>query len=513
MKKRHLLIAATISMVACVYSCKKELNPTKDSVTQSAGAGSAAYLNSIVLGAYTQLQSMTANNSMLLTSEETTDALIVPARIGGDWLDAGLWQPLWIHTYGPGNSNFADAWDNCYNAIGQINITIDLLKGLPATSGTAYSISELQTLRDYYYFLLLTNYGKIPYITSSSTDASTIANQPATDTYNALVTELSANAPKLSAKTPAQDPSQYGRLNKWGAYFLLAKLYLNQGVITGQNAADGYTKCSALCDSLMGAGYSLTPDFLSNFASSNNASPENIFVIPFDHVYAPGFQYQMMTFHYNQAAKYNWGSTGGPWNGFCANADYYKTFNDADTRKAGWQHGIQYAADGVTPLTTRASDSSLVLNFRPQVSSLYKATEYDGVRQQKWELTPGSQNQDADFALFRYADVLLMKAECVMRLGNPAGALPYIAPVRTRAGLANFTAGAFNADSLLAERGREFVWEGWRRQDLIRFQHFGDKKQFKTTFEAPGDYRELLPIPTRALLKNTHLTQNNGYTQ
>jgi len=511
MKKRHFLIAATILMVAGIYSCKKELNPTKDSVTQTAAAGSAAYLNSIVLGAYTQLQSLTANNSMILTSEETTDAIIVPARIGGDWLDAGLWQPLWIHTYGPGNSNFADAWDNCYNAIGQINITIDLLKGLPSTSGTTYSIAELQTLRDYYYFLLLTNYGRIPYITSSSTDASTVKNQDAAATYASLVAELAANGPKLSAKTASQDPSQYGRLNKWGAYFILAKLYLNEGVITGQNATDGYTKCSALCDSLMASGYSLSPDFLSNFASSNNASPENIFVIPFDHIYAPGFQYQMMTFHYNQAAKYNWGSTGGPWNGFCANADYYGKFNNTDARKAGWQHGIQYAADGVTPLTTRGSDSSLVLNFRPQVSSLYNATEYDGVRQQKWELTPGFQSQDADFALFRYSDILLMKAECTLRLGNSAGALTYTAPVRARAGLANFTAGAFNADSLLAERGREFVWEGWRRQDLIRFGHFGDAKQFKPNADPADKHLELLPIPTRALLKNKNLTQNTNY--
>jgi hypothetical protein len=511
MKKKHILIAAILISGLAFYSCKKQLNVTKDSVTREAGGAQAAYLNSIVLGAYTQLQSLTANNSMLLTSEETTDALIVPARIGGDWLDAGLWQPLWLHTYAPGNSNFGDSWDNAYNAIGQINITIDLLKGLPQTNSTSYSIAELQTLRDYYYFLLLVNFGRIPYITSSSTDASTVANQDASKTFQALVDELTANGPKLSSKTPAQDPSQYGRLNKWGAYFLLAKLYLNQNVITGSTDNTGYTKCSQYCDSLMTSGYSLMPNFLDNFSSTNTNSTENIFVIPYDHINAQGLQIQMMTFHYNQAAKYNWGSTGGPWNGFCANADYYGLFNNADSRKAGWQHGIQYAADGVTPLTTRASDSSLVLNFRPQVSSLYNATEYDGVRQQKWALTPGYANQDADFALFRYSDVLLMKAECELRLGNATAALTYTAPVRQRAGLANFNAGAFNADSLLAERGREFVWEGWRRQDLIRFGHFGDKRQFKNYTDPSDKHYELLPIPTREILKNSHLTQNPNY--
>jgi starch-binding outer membrane protein, SusD/RagB family len=513
MKKKHLLITAALLVGVGMYSCKKALNPAKDSVTQTAAAGSTSYLKSIVLGTYTQLQGLTANNAMLLTAEETTDALIVPGRIGGDWADGGVWQQLWLHTYTAAHGNISGAWDNAYNTIGAINITIGLLQGLQQTPATTYSVAELKTLRAYFYYLLLTNFGNVPLITSSSTDASTVKTSPASAVYTFLVNELKTNGPLLSAKTPAQDPSQYGRLNRWGAYFLLAKLYLNQNVITGQTDNTGYTACSSLCDSLIKAGYSLQPNFLDNFSSNNTGSTENIFVIPYDHIYAPGLQIQMMSFHYNQAAKYNWGSTGGPWNGFCANADYYGLFNNADTRKAGWQHGIQYDVDGVTPLTTRGSDSSLVLNFRPQVSALgngaQKATEYDGVRQQKWQLTPGYQSQDADFALFRYSDVLLTKAECVLRLGDPATALTYIAPVRARAGLPNFVAAAFNADSLLAERGREFVWEGWRRQDLIRFGHFGDKKQFK----APDadTHSQLFPIPTEALQKNPNLTQNTGY--
>ncbi|MGI4751631.1 MAG: RagB/SusD family nutrient uptake outer membrane protein, partial [Janthinobacterium lividum] len=361
----------------------------------------------------------------------------------------------------------------------------------------------------YYYFLLVSNYGNIPLITSSSTDASTVATSSAATVYAFLISELKTNGPLLSASTPAQDASQYGRLNKWGAYFLLAKLYLNQNAISGSTGTSGYTTCSSYCDSLITAGYSLQANYLDNFSSSNTGSTENIFVIPYDHLQGTGLQIQMMTFHYNQAPKYNFTATGGPWNGFTTTADYYGSYNNADTRKAGWQAGIQYAADGVTPLTTRASDSSLVLNFRPSITNLYKATEYDGVRQQKWQITPGYSNQDADFALFRYSDVLLMKAECLFRLGNTASALIYTSPIRLRAGVTNFTAAAFTADSLLAERGREFAWEGWRRQDLIRFGRYGDKKQFKT---ADADtHTQLFPIPTEALQKNTHLTQNPGY--
>ena len=511
MKKRNLLLIATALIVGIsVYSCKKSLNPAKDSITQTAAGNSTAYLKSIVLGTYTKLQGLTANNAMLLTSEETTDALIVPGRIGGDWADGGVWQQLWLHTYPASHGNISGSWDNAYNTIGAINITIDLIAGLPQTTSTAYSVAELKTLRSYYYFLLITNFGNIPYIVSSKTDASTVPNSPAATVFTSLVADLKAAAPLLSSSTPTKDPSQYGRLNKWGAYFLLAKLYLNKNVITGSTDNTGYTQCSSYCDSLMNAGYTLAPDFMSNFASNNTGSPENIFVIPYDHINAQGLQIQMMTFHYNQAGKYNWASTGGPWNGFTTPADFYGKFDNTDTRKAGWQHGVQYASDGTTPLTTRGSDSSLVLNFRPQITSLYKATEYDGVRQQKWQLVPGFQSQDADFALFRYSDVLLMKAECLLRTNNDvAGALNFVAPVRQRAGLPNFTSGAFTLDSLLSERGREFVWEGWRRQDLIRYGHFGDAKQFKA---ADADkHTQLFPIPTEAIQKNSHLQQNTGY--
>lgn len=509
MKSKHLLIAAVMLTGVSLYSCKKTLNTPLDQVSQVSASNSASYLKSIVLGTYTNLQGITANNAMLLTSEETTDALIVPGRVGGDWADGGVWQQLWLHTYGPGHANISGAWDNAYGTIGSINITLGLLQGLPVTAATNYSISELKVLRAYYYFLLLTNYGNVPLITSSSTDASTVKTSSATDVYNFLLSELTTNGIKLSASVPQIDKSQYGRLNKWGAYFLMAKLYLNKNVITGSTDNSGYTDCNRYCDSLETAGYSLQPNFLDNFSSNNTGSNENIFVIPYDHINATGLNIQMMSFHYNQAAKYNWSSTGGPWNGFTTTADYYSKFNNADSRKAGWQSGVQYASNGVTPLTTRGSDSSLVLNFRPQISNLYTATEYDGVRQQKWQLTPGYSSQDADFALMRYSDVLLMKAESQYRLGLIGNALTYTAPVRARAGLANFAPTAFTLDSILAERGREFVWEGWRRQDLIRFGHFGDAKQFKA---ADADkHTQLFPIPQTALQKNKNLVQNPGY--
>ena len=509
MKKNYLLTATAFLIAGCMWSCKRELNPAKDSVTAAAASASPAYLKSIVLGAYGNLRGLTANNAMILTSEETSDALIVPGRIGGDWADGGIWQQLWLHKFTADHGNISGAWDNAYGAIGGINLTLGILNSLPVTTSTTQSIAELRTLRAYYYFLLVTNYGNVPLLISTATDAGNTPNSPAASVFAFLISELQASAPKLSSSIPSADNSQYGRLNKWGAYFLLAKLYLNQNVITGSTDNSGYTACSKYCDTLMTAGYTLQPNFLDNFSSNNTGSSENIFVIPYDHLSGTGLNIQMMTLHYNQAPKYNLTSTGGPWNGFTTTADYYGAYNNADTRKAGWMQGVQYATDGVTPLRTRASDSVLVLNFRPYILDLYKATEYDGVRQQKWQITPGYQSQDADWALFRYSDVLLMKAECTFRISGAAAALTYTAAVRQRAGMTNFTVAAFTIDSLLAERGREFAWEGWRRQDLIRYGHYGDKKLFKPV--DADNHTQLFPIPTEALQKNKALKQNPGY--
>ncbi|QQL51468.1 RagB/SusD family nutrient uptake outer membrane protein [Mucilaginibacter ginkgonis] len=507
MKKRYFLITAAFLAGVSLTSCKKSLNTPQDSVTQEQAAGSAAYLNSIVLGTYASLQTIAQENTILQTADETTDGIIVPTR-GTDWGDGGKWLALYQHTYNAANDNISNSWNNCYDAIGAINITLGLLKGLPQTTSTAYSTNELRVLRAYYYMQLVTNFGNIPLLTSASQDATTVKTTAAKDVFTYLITELQDAGPKLSAKTPAADPSQYGRINRWGAYFLLAKLYLNQNVITGTTDNTGYQNADKYCDSLIQkSGYSLQGDFLSNFSSNNTNSPENIFVIPFDHINAPGLHIQMTTLHYNQAPKYKLESTGGPWNGFTTSAENYARFNNADTRKQGWQAGQQYAADGVTPLLLR--DGKTPLFFTSTIGNIASAAENEGVRVQKFQITPGSQNQDADFPLMRYADVLLMKAETQLRLGNTGTSLTYTAPVRARANMPNFTAAAYNADSLLNERGREFAYEGWRRQDMIRFGRFGDARTFKPA--DPDKHYQLMPIPTSAIQKNPNLTQNPGY--
>lgn len=111
-----------------------------------------------------------------------------------------------------------------------------------------------------------------------------------------------------------------------------------------------------------------------------------------------------------------------------------------------------------------------------------------------------------DFVIFRLADVMLMKAEAQMRTGDAAGALITVNLLRVKRGATPLA--ALTPDVLYDERGRELYWEGWRRQDQIRFGKFLGTWADKPATDAS---RLLFPIPSTQLSVNPNLTQNPGY--
>ena len=112
-----------------------------------------------------------------------------------------------------------------------------------------------------------------------------------------------------------------------------------------------------------------------------------------------------------------------------------------------------------------------------------------------------------DFALFRYSDVLYTKLEALWRLGRAGEFIddPDLQKIRTRAGLAPYAVGDLNASELLDELGREFAWEGKRRNDQIRFGVWGNAWWNKPVSVAKA---KLFPIPQTALAANPNLVQN-----
>ncbi len=100
----------------------------------------------------------------------------------------------------------------------------------------------------------------------------------------------------------------------------------------------------------------------------------------------------------------------------------------------------------------------------------------------------------------------MMKAEAMLRTGDAAGALIIVNDLRVKRGATPFA--TLTLDNLIDERGREMYWEGWRREDLIRFGKFLETWQLK-----PSDDPKylLFPIPTSDLSVNKNLVQNTGY--
>jgi hypothetical protein len=179
------------------------------------------------------------------------------------------------------------------------------------------------------------------------------------------------------------------------------------------------------------------------------------------------------------------------------------------------------------------------LAFVNEVPGVDQSEEIHGFRLGKFEIKKNANVQlSNDWPLFRYADILMMEAESLLRKGNAAEAAALVTQVRQR----NFTdhpekaivtaadllkGSAYNyglrnhlnqtvegGDDVeygrfLDELGWEFAQEGRRRQDLIRFNVFTKKSWFSHT--PNGDYRKLFPIPRIEMNKNANLKQNDGY--
>jgi hypothetical protein len=131
--------------------------------------------------------------------------------------------------------------------------------------------------------------------------------------------------------------------------------------------------------------------------------------------------------------------------------------------------------------------------------------ETAGIRGMKY--IPDASNLDRpenDYVLMRYSDALLMKAEAILR-GAPGSAAPIMTQIATRTG---FAASPATLDGVYLERGKELWWEGWRRNDMIRFGKFLNQRGLKP-YTSAAKY-VLFPIPADALL-NPNVKQNPGY--
>jgi len=506
MKNKKIISLLILFVVGCaIESCKKLPQNTYSVVPIANFFQTPQQIAAGLAPAYTAALPLQTENVFQL-NEATTDEMIIPTR-GNNWYDGGEHQELWTHAVDFNNANDANGWTDLSNGITKCNFVISIINGLATKpSNAAALVAEIDVLRDYYIFLMMDLYGNIPLVTTYSASAD-ISQHTRADVYAYLVKDLLANVPLLSTDNATTTPALYGHMNQWAGDMLLAKLYLNAQVYTG--TAD-WANAKKYADMVIASGkYSLQPNFFDNFTYSNRGSVENIFVIPFNYPKIPGNVIQMYTLNYNNNLTYN--LTNQPYNGFCAPTAFYDSFDDADLRKKMWEIGQQYTAAGAPIVGTVLSKYVL------QLSNPADSFAYAGARSIKYQPQPGtgSAGTSNDGVRFRLADAYMMSAEAALEMGDAATAVTEVNLIRARAGLPALE--TITLDQLLMERGHEFAWEGWRRNDLIRFEvatgtpYYTGARVPDKVADNPDKHTFIFPIPNAQLATNSKLSQNKGY--
>jgi len=320
--------------------------------------------------------------------------------------------------------------------------------------------------------------------------------------FDFVVSELKDNVDKLST---TKGGVYYGRFNKWAGYSLLAKVYLNAEVYTGTAM---WNECIAACDKVSEGGFSLH----SGATDATHALGNKYFelfgdVCPDDETILAIYT-KVDVVGRNILTVRSFGGTDGTlllgyssWNGSIVPRDFVDKFSDNDIRKRQFRYGAN-------PYGPKPAG---FINYTLDITNFDNpgANPNDGARDQKfWPAAPAnSGGASNDFPIYRYADIMLMKAECLVRAGNAAAAKPLVDAIRVRAGLAGLSSNPTLTD-IYNERGFELSWEGHRRQDMIRFGTF---TQAHGLAPAVDNHWKLFPIPTSALNTNPGLVQNTGY--
>ncbi|RYZ62634.1 MAG: RagB/SusD family nutrient uptake outer membrane protein [Chitinophagaceae bacterium] len=416
-------------------------------------------------------------------NETSTDEMMLPTRSDGAWSDNGIWRQMYLHQWTASQEFMNNTWNWLYRSVFKSNLAVDLLTGANADPS---KIAEARVARAFFYWMLMDGWGSVPFYTENNLTIDKIPQVSRQQLFDFIVTELTENVDKLSATKGGEF---YGRFNKWAGYTLLAKLYLNAQVYTG---TPKWNEAIAACDKIINeGGFSLQPTatYFSMFRDGAAASPEVIFSIYVDGSKAPRNIIGIRSLHGPHGSATVGVST---WNGATVHQEFVNKFQDSDIRKAQWAIGPQPGG----------------VNYQLNISSITAAGIEEGARNTKFfPVAPLDGNTASnDFPVYRYADVLLMKAEALRR-NNASGAKALVDQVRVRAGLAPL-GGEPSLTEIYDERGRELAWEGHRRVDMIRFGTFLQAHDFKS--QSNNRYL-LFPIPGPAMAANSNLKQTPGY--
>lgn len=529
------VLALSLSLTSCLDETPKDQIPE----TEIYDSANSLYVNAVAslynyIGAHEEGEGLQGTcRGIYDYNTLTTDEAIIPIR-GGNWYDGGLWENKYDHTWTATDTDLYNVWKYLYKVIvlsTKSLETIEKHKALLTEQQRVDFAAEVRAVRAMYYYYAMDMFGRIPILQSATQKTADIRQSNRSDVFWYVVKELQDVAPLLANEHSNLQGNYYGRVTRPVAWFLLAKLSLNAEVYTDDdwtdssrpdgktimfdiegNKKNAWQTCVHYCDLITAAGYTLEADYTKNFAVHNEGSTENIFTIPLDKIlYLNEFHYLFRSRHYAHGGAYS----GASENGTCATL-HTMAVNGFGTETPDARLDMNFYTGKVEVDGKYVTlDDGTPLEYEPlAVEKNLTASPYletAGARMKKYEVDRTAYSDgrmpDNDIVLYRYADVLLMKSEAKVRNGESGD--EEMNAVRSRVGMPSLSA---TLDNILNERLLELVWEGWRRQDMIRFGTYCKQYDIHTPSEADKKgYTTVFPIPEKVRELNPNLKQNPGY--
>ncbi|SRR5579871_5087923 len=518
--KKIRLALGVLLLTALVIGCTKLHETFQGDLSQSQVASNPSSNSALLQGVYNSMESpFTFPFDIFPLAELSTDEAIIPTR-GGDWDDNGVWRAFHEQKWDADNIHIS----GCFNDLGGIvYAATDLLRYDTAISDRA----QARLIRAWAMYWLLDFFDQVPYRDPGEDLIQPARVRKGMDALNYIISEIDT----VKSELP-EGPAYVA--NKYAALAILMKCYLNKAVYQNRatpvfDPADMDSVISFADDIINSGYYHFTGNYFDDFAPDNtNIGKENIFTLLNQPQITNNngvFFAWILVLHYNQ----------GGLNGAATLPDFYSRFDVADKRRQaiyptngsppnsgnrinlGFLVGQQYDLTSDAPLTYGTFNAPLSYTAQVQNIETDSNLQVTGIRPIKYAIDyPNYFSPDNDFVFLRFADVLLMKAEAIFRGGTPTAAGIYgnsataiVNAIRTDPSRGISAMSTVNLDSLFDERGRELWWEGWRRQDMIRFGKFLQTFYDKNYISDP--HYLIFPIPSSQLAVNPNLKQNPGY--
>lgn len=478
----------------------------------------------------------TGQNGYYYHSELSSDQLAWPQK-GRHGYDGGDHFRQHYHTWTSNEGRMRNAWTLMWTGLGYVNAAIEDLSKLDyaaleiSDSEMETILAELYVLRAFHYMKIMELWGGVPIVTKVG-DPLNPPTASKEEVFNFVKTELETYVPKL---LPYSE-ELIGRTTQTAGYAMLAELYLNAEKWVGQPMWD---ECIAACDKIIngeaggiGGTPQLAPDLLQTFSNTNRTAPESLYQVAFSR--KGGWAFDWGGFYMGYDAMKEVLDVGyGGWNAFVVVPTAFNAYAENDLRKKEWfLFGPQYKYGTTEPVLGSEEWNGKPLVFVNSIrresegdttseGSMAEGEENSGARFNKYKSGRLSDEnyQENNYILYRLTEIYFDKAEALMRknggMATPE-AVELINASRKRAftaedwPAAQYTTATLTLDELLAERGREFIFEGKRRTDLIRFGKYTTASWWD--HEPDNDpNKERYPIPNTQIANNPNLVQNPGY--